>query len=148
MKNYIILMICSVLFMSSCAKDPVVPTSVTITNIKVLSFPPTNSGGGWDLTSGADIYPELYKDGVSIWESSIYREDASATTEYTFVCNQELTDPQSSGYSIRLYDYDITDLDDYIGGYSFTPFVTKQTTTKVVGNNQGVEFELSLSYTY
>lgn len=146
---YYAFLIASISLLNSCSKEPLTPTAVTITDITILNFPSTDdNGAGWDTFSGADIYPSILKDGVELWESETYYEDANSSNQYSFTCNYTLNDIQSSQYSIRLYDFDATDLDDFMGGYFFTPYEYGQSYTKTIGNSDDVQFQLTLSYQY
>lgn len=102
----------------------VTPTKIRITKIEVTDFPATDeNGAGWDLLSGADIYPVILKGSNVLWTSSRYFEDASPSSLYSFTVGLpfDITSPQDS-YTIRLYDFDTIDADDYMGGIIFTPY--------------------------
>ena len=67
------------------------PTKIRITKIEVTDFPATDeNGAGWDLLSGADIYPVILKGSNVLWTSSRYFEDASPSSLYSFTsCNSD-----------------------------------------------------------
>lgn len=133
----------------SCG-DQVTPDVIRLSSIKVTSFPPTDNGAGWDLTSGADIYVVLSKGNTVLFNSSTYYQNASETQTYDFNVNGwiDLDDPNST-YNIRLFDYDDFDADDFMGGYNFVPYSSTNgfPSTLALGNGQLV-FELEISYTF
>ena len=100
--------------------SPVNPSSVRITRVDVLGFPPTDGGAGWDLTSGADIYIQYSIGGTVAFESSTFYQNASPNSTYTFNVSPVITTSSYGGHVLRLYDYDDFDADDYMGGYSFS----------------------------
>lgn len=102
-----------------CAQE-VDPIKMKVSKIKITDFPPTASGGsGWDTFDGADVYLEILKGGVSVYESG-YVENL--TTDYEWTVNFEFSDPTAT-YVIQVLDYDFgLTTDDFIGGLSFTPY--------------------------
>ncbi len=134
----------------SCG-DQITPTSIRVSKIDVTRFPATeSSGGGWDLTSGPDIYVELFKGSTSVWMSSIYYENASQTT-YSFNISPtyDITSPNEQ-YTVRLYDYDSSDADDFMGGIIFYPYSNDNgfPSTLSIDGGGDVAFKLYFSYVW
>lgn len=96
------------------------PKSVTITQVDVLAFPPTDAnGGGWDNNSGADIYIEIanYTTGTKLYSHPTHYADASPTATHVFDVDPDLVIANlGPDYIVRLYDYDTFNADDYMGG--------------------------------
>jgi hypothetical protein len=116
----------------------------------VTSFPATDGGAGWDLTSGPDIFPVLRLGGTTIWTAPTYYENANPTLDYTFTPNPtfNLTSPTSQ-YTLILYDYDDLDADDQMGGVNFTPYSSSNgfpTTLVLAPAGGAVTFTLNVSY--
>lgn len=128
------------------------PTNIRILNIKVTRFPATEANGAsWDLTSGPDIYVQvLYNNGV-IYDHPTVFENANPAQSYDFQPNVNLniTNP-TNRYVVRLYDYDSTGSDDFMGGIEFTPFTGTNgfPQTITIDANGGVAFELTYDYTF
>lgn len=97
---------------------PVNPSSVRITRIDVLSFPPTDGGAGWDLTSGADIYVKYFV-GNSFAFSTGYIQNASPNVPNQLTVNPVFTTSSYGSHRIELFDFDDFDPDDYMGGHTF-----------------------------
>ncbi len=138
---------------ADCSQQ-ITPRKIKITKIEVTKFPATtNNGGGWDASSGADIFPELSKGDAVLWKSSTYYENASPSNVYAFNINPaiDLTEPQDQ-YIIRLYDYDsgLFESDDFMGGIIFTPYSKSNGFPSVLSldANGGVAFKLYLSYVW
>lgn len=128
-----------------------VPTKMVLNEVIVTRFPATESNGaGWDLTSGPDIYPYISFNGVTVWGSNIYFQDADQLSNYVFDVNPtiDLT-AITSQYSIDLYDYDDIG-SDWMGGINFTPYTAGNglPTTIYLDAGGAVAFELSVSYVY
>jgi hypothetical protein len=96
------------------------PTKIRVVKIEVNGFPATDNGAGWDLTSGADIYPAIYRVSPSafVWESDTYIENAAANLTHTFIPNPPVLINPNVEYLFALFDYDYPDSDDAIGGVS------------------------------
>lgn len=56
-----------------------------IYKIEVTQFPLTDAGAGWDLTSGPDIFPNLYLGKTAVWSSTNFFQNASLGTVYSFI---------------------------------------------------------------
>lgn len=127
------------------------PSKIRITNIQLTSFPPTDNGGGWDLSSGADIYVSMEYSGVIIYEHPSYYENANPNQDYNFQPNINLNmNNPTDTYIIRLYDYDDFDSDDYMGGLQFVPYQNSNNfpSTIILDAGTGISFQLSISYTF
>lgn len=102
------------------------PTAMRITKIEVLNFPgTTGSGGGWDLTSGPDIYITVDQGTTSsgtFYDSGTFYQDASAGNVYTFTDGMPIVlNPATTNWSIGIWDYDTADPDDFMAGVYFKP---------------------------
>lgn len=134
----------------NCSQQ-VTPTKVIISKITVTEFPATDNGAGWDVTSGPDIYVDVDQDPNTIWSSPIYYQNANPSSVYDF-------DPQpfieitnvTSQVSIRLYDYDDFDADDFMGGIIFSPYTSTGgfPTELNLDAGGGVAFTISLDYVW
>lgn len=142
--------VCAAGYKGSDCSLQITPTKITITKIQVTKFPATNAnGGGWDLTSGPDIRPQISKGSIILWLSPSYSEDANQSTIYNFTLSTpiNITTPTDQ-YTISLYDYD-TISDEWMGGWYFTPYSNTNgfPPTLVVGDAT-LSFTLHLTYTW
>lgn len=96
----------------------VVPASALIVNsINVTRFPQTDGGGGWDLTSGPEVYITIETStGSVVFDSPVYFEDATAPVLFTQ--GFPVTLQPGTSYTISCYDFDTTDADDFMAGMS------------------------------
>ena len=97
---------------------------MTITDLFVESFPPTDgSGGGWDLTNGPELYIQVYKGSNQLYSSPTYYSNASNGNNYEFTPNSPINIlyPDQT-YIIKFWDYDTPDPDDYMGALNITPY--------------------------
>ncbi len=136
---------------SSCSTQ-ITPSKIIVSKIEVIRFPATDANGaGWDLTSGADIYPEISYNGSVVYTSSTYYTDANPNSIYVFDLSPsfDVHNPLST-YTIRLYDYDNLDADDYMGGITFTPYESSNNFPSVITIDAGgaVAFKLHLTYIF
>ena len=142
---------CPIGYTGSECEEQITPQSIQISTIEVLKFPPTDNGGGWDISSGPEIYPEISKGTSLIWSSSNYYEDANPNINYEFdvTTSISLSEPKDE-YTISLYDYDGTSSDDFMGGIRFTPYSdsNKFPSTITLGQGQNVTFKIHLSYSF
>lgn len=102
----------------SCEQEKA-PVKIRVGSITLTSFPPTDNGAGWDLTSGPDVFLDISLNGTSIYSTGFVQ---NLEGNYTFQDVVEFTNPQST-YAITVWDYDdgLTD-PDYMGGINFTPY--------------------------
>jgi len=125
-----------------CSNE-VAPIKMNVASIRLLDFPATDTnGGGWDISSGADVFFRIEKDGAVVYTSS-YATNLTGPNNWTI--NFEFSDPTAT-YVLRVYDYDDFDADDFIGGISFTPYRPGQLFPQTYGldcNNCVVSFTLS-----
>lgn len=107
---------------ADCSKQTT-PLKINVTKIEVLNFPSTDkNGGGWDFTSGADIYPVFLNGSNELYKADTYYEDATSGTVYSWdLSNVSIANPLDR-HIIRLYDSDGFDADDYMGGVEFSPY--------------------------
>jgi len=136
---------------SDCSQQ-VTPNEIKVTKVKITKFPATvSSGASWDLNSGPDIYIEILKGSSSLYTTSTYYENADPSVIYSFDLNPvlNLNEPNNE-YSIRLYDYDTSSGDDYMGGIIFTPYSNTTGFPATLNLDAGgdVAFELTLSYVW
>jgi hypothetical protein len=135
----------------SCATQ-LTPTKIRITKIVVTKFPATDNGAGWDLTSGPDIRPKLFKGNTEIWASPDYFENADPANDYTFTLSPvfDIESPTDQ-HSLSLYDYDSADPDDFMGGVTFTPYSsTNNFPTQIILDcpTCTVSFTVTVSYVF
>ncbi len=131
MKNlFYLLLICLIIF--SCKKDndngftPNVPTSINVLSITINDFPNFNTAGtSWDSLDGPDVYPVLSIGNTVLLnlqdefvENAISSTQSGETWQFTAVKLEQPTDI----YSIRLFDNDEPDNDEFIGGLDFQPW--------------------------
>lgn len=127
------------------------PLQIRISKIEVTRFPATDNGAGWDLTSGPDIYPQLFKGSTLIWKAPSYYQNANPSIVHSFDVNPivSLTSPNDQ-YSIGLYDFDDFDADDFMGGVNFTPYSSTNNFPSVLVVDAGgaVAFRLFVTYVW
>lgn len=127
------------------------PSKILITKIQVTAFPPTDGGAGWDLTSGADIYPKILFVSSVLWDSPNYIENANASSSYDFTPSPaiQISNPTLQ-YTIELWDYDTTDPDDFMAGFNFTPYngSSAPSVINLTSNTNGLTIKLSVQYVY
>lgn len=101
------------------------PSSIMVTKIEVLDFPATEEdGGGWDLTSGPDIFVSIHNDsdGLLIGISSGYHENANPDIIYEFTGEDPIALDANTDYVIALWDYDYPDDDELMIALTFDPY--------------------------
>lgn len=95
------------------------PTSMTVTNSELLSWPATDSNGaGWDLTTAPDVYMVVFDNDTN---TELFRGNffANATPPRSYSQNITIPDPGNE-LTFGLYDSDDFDADDYMGGIIVT----------------------------
>ena len=113
---------CTTGYMGADCSQQVTPSQMRVTKIYVTKSPATDGGAGWDLTSGADIKVVLSYGNTDLYSSGFY-ENVSPNGTYSFTPSSPIIIYYpSNDYAIRLYDDDGLSADDYMGGYSFTPY--------------------------
>jgi hypothetical protein len=132
--------------------NQVTPSSMRITNIKVTRFPPTDSnGGGWDFSSGGDIYVTMSYNNSNIYSHPSHYENANTNFTYDFAPNTNLniTNPTNK-YVVSVFDYDSLDADDFMGGIEFTPYSSLNGFPTQINLDAGgtVAFQLTVEYTF
>ncbi len=136
---------------ADCSKQET-PSQIRVSKIVVTSFPATDdNGAGWDLTSGPDIYPVLYKNGDIIYSSPTHFPNANPSLDYTFeISPSAIIEAPNDEYAIRLFDFDDIDTDDFMGGILFTPYSSSNKFPTELNLNAGgsVTFKLTLSYSW
>lgn len=123
------------------------PTNLILKNIIVTTFPPTDNGAGWDLTSGPDIYVEISQNGQVLYTSGYI---VNATAGVNFQTNFILPDVTGI-YVIRVYDYDDFDANDFMGsiqGSFYTSTNGFPSTLTVSCGTCVVSFSIPVSYTW
>ncbi|MBW8051197.1 MAG: hypothetical protein FVQ77_12820 [Cytophagales bacterium] len=145
---------CTERYTGNLCENQKTPTSIQITKVVVTDFPDKQpSGSNWDITSCCpDIYFQILKGTTLIYDSPTYKINAVSTSApYTFTPSSSITlSSPTSNYTIRLYDYDSTSGDEYMGGILFTPYSSTNgfPSTSVVDAGAGLSFTLHLSYTF
>lgn len=143
------LCVCPTGYTGANCSQQVTPTKIRITKITVTQFPATDGGAGWDLTSGPELYPTVSFGGTTLWNSPTYYADANPSLDYDFTPSPaiDLNSPTSQ-YTIRIYDYDTSDPDDYMGGILFYPYNSSNgfPSSITIDAGAGVAFKLYLSY--
>jgi len=139
-------------YSGAACENVVTPSRVTISKIVVTDFPAAKeSGSGWDLWDGPDLYIEI-KRGTTTLYTSDEKSNANSSSYYTFTSGLPLNlNYPTSRHSIGLWDDDNFDAPDYLGGFYFTPFDADDdfpTTINMSLSTVGVKFTLYLSYTF
>lgn len=149
-----IALILMALVLPSCKKEKT-PEAMTITEIRINSFPATDAGAGWDLTSGADLYIQVTDaNGNVLFDSPTYFENATGTSTLTFTPSASINlNCPLCEYGLRLYDLDDLDADDLIGSYSFTPYSygsneKNETFQSITFSGSDVSFSMDFTYSY
>lgn len=100
------------------------PVSMTITNVYVTNYPTLNtSGGGWDLSTGADLFLALSlgtSSNSTDWITG-YTNDVTGNALYYTLTTPKVITNLSSYWTIGCWDYDTPDPDDFMGGIYFAP---------------------------
>lgn len=129
------------------------PSKIRISKIEILNFPATDaSGGGWDLTSGADLYPVITNAaGTIIWSPTTYFTDAVAGSTYSWDVLPNLDIDATAQYVVRMYDFDTPDPDDDMGGLVGNIFTMGQgfpTTLNFNAADGSKKFRFTVSYVF
>ncbi len=132
---------------SDCSQEKT-PSSITITAVTVTKWPATApGGGGWDLFDGPDLTFSIRKDGVDVYVSGIFYEDA-VQGQYRFQTNIVLNAPDKP-YQFLLYDYDDFDANDLMAQLSFVPFLSGQNFPPMGKADSGaLAFEVEMQYDF
>ncbi len=104
------------------------PTVMFITRIDLLNTPPTADGGSaWDDSEGpglsfADPYLVFERDFTTLYETDYsYDRDYNQVVTYTPTSPIAINSPNSR-HLVDVYDFDVFNSDDYMGGIEFTPY--------------------------
>ena len=139
----------------SCEKDNRVARAIIINKITLTKFPPLAANGNeWDtvpFASGPDIYVQLYQQGKSIWESTVY-QDALPGINYTFLTGGLRVTNLADECLIKLQDKD-TFVSELMGGNGITLLAQGSVFPSVIKTsscllNCLVEFEFEVSYEF
>lgn len=131
--------------------DEKTPDAIRISNITLTKFPNYDNGGTWDLGSGPDVYVKVLdqSNGV-LYNSSLYYEDAESGRYYSFDCSINLTNlSERNGFVV--YDYDVLDADDYMGGVETNVWQTAKGNgfpSNIRVDYGDFSFELTLGYVF
>lgn len=130
-------------------QDQKTPSSIGISNLRVLAFPSvTNDGGNWDWDGGPDIYFQIYEGQTLVYDEMTFIENANSSSTNSFDFNYTLNNP-TSRYTIILMDFDPLETDDMMGGIEFTPYHSLNDFPSVLELEiPGYRMELSLSYNF
>lgn len=97
--------------------------AVTITRVAIEEMPFSNDqGAGWDVSSGPDVYYEVYdeNDEVAVSKDTYYENIGPSDLPVSW--NEDYTISElGEEHAIYLWDYDPANADDGIGGIAFTP---------------------------
>lgn len=143
---------CPAGYMGSDCTQQITPTSMRVTNIRILNFPATDSNGaGWDLTSGADLFVKFSLDNTILYTHDEFYQNAISGVSYDFKPTINLNiDRPTNRYVLGLFDYDdgLTE-DDVIGAVSFTPYQDGNGFPPVIDIDfNGIHFQLDVVYTF
>ena len=133
---------------SNCDQQ-ITPTNIILKSIKVTSFPPTDNGAGWDLTSGPDVYITISQNGNVLYtNSNAFIMNATAGVSF----NTQYVLPSVTGiYTINVYDHDDFDADDFMGGI-IAPIYTNTTgfpeTLTLSCPGCAISFLIEIGYTF
>lgn len=141
-------------FTGSDCSQQVRPARIIVHKVVVKKFPPTDpSGGGWDLTNGADLFFDVLLAGnvVYTWQGGAIF-NANPNSEHTFntAGTLEFTQPESR-YVIRLWDQDDILPHDYMGGIEFTPYHSTNNFPRWIElrpANADIWFDLEVQYVF
>jgi hypothetical protein len=99
-----------------------------ITRIDLLNTPPTADGGSaWDDSEGpglplADPYLIFAQDLTTLYETE-YVDDRNYNQVVTYTPTSPIAiNSPNSRYSFYVYDFDVFNSDDFMGGIEFTPY--------------------------
>jgi len=99
------------------------PTKLKINSILLSSFPATTtSGGGWDLSDGPDVFPQIIGPTGTTSYSTYRKENLTvANLPTTFSSGFPYTiSSLDFQHTIEFYDYDPIGSNEWMGGYYFT----------------------------
>ena len=110
----------------ACQKDNIVqtPRAMSIIGIDILQYPMSKpSGGGWDFTTGPDIFVTLSQGTSSSYNDAITGTYSNATgSAFNYTLNNPYTiNNLSTNWSLGIFDNDAFDPDDFMGGIYFLP---------------------------
>lgn len=127
------------------------PDAIRISNITITRFPNYDGGTIWDFGSGPDVYVALWdQNNELLYKASTYYEDTESGRYYSFDCNVNLTQ-LSERHSFIVYDYDVLDADDYMGGVETNIWQTAKGNsfpTNITVDYGDFSFEVSLGYVF
>ena len=167
MRTIKLLFLLLILSASSCSKDKTcpegfegddcdqekTPLTVLIKTITVTKFPQTTlSGGGWDITSGADLTFSIINETVGgEYVHDKYIENATIPAVFT---NVNFSAGSLARYSFQFYDSDngrtaIVDADDFLGAAVGNIWKKGTKFPKTIPIKvDGLEFSLEVEYTF
>ncbi|MES2622501.1 MAG: hypothetical protein V4615_16740 [Bacteroidota bacterium] len=116
-----------------------IPSKMYITGVVINHFCPVNPNAiSWDeyasipeTITPADIYPVIKRNGTVIYNgytqnpNYAYKHNANYDTQYSMPFYQDsisITDVTNQDYRIELWDYDDGINDDFMYGFTFTPY--------------------------
>lgn len=133
MKKHLFLLLMAGLLFTSCGKDndnepdcdegftgsnceeQITPDAIKISGVDLASMPATNNGSEWDVWStGPDIYIQVLIDDEVAFTSNYY-EDVNVYDSFYFEVKPTLTVSPESTVTIRLFDFDSANSDDFMG---------------------------------
>ena len=135
----------------------ITPYRIKVTKIRVKYFPNTNNGSNWDLSDAPDIFVQLAKGSGSgaalLYQSSAINNVLSdGVTNYDFIPTTAvyITNPLDI-HSVLLGDYDSVSANDFMGGFTFTPYASNNgfpSSILLQNTTTPLSFELFLTYEF
>jgi hypothetical protein len=145
---------CPTGFTGSNCGTQATPSKMRITKIEVLKFSATDaSGAGWDPLDGPDLLVKVVKGTNVVWESPLQIPNVKPNTTHVVTPDNpiDLTLPKDR-YGLELWDWDIADPNDYMGGISFIPYFSETnkfpSTILLECSTCTVSFRLTVSYSF
>lgn len=142
----------------------ITPSSIRISNIKIIKFPAFNGTATWDATDGPDLKVALKKNNTTIYTQSNPINNAVSGQSYSVSLAPSLVlTSVTTSYTLVLYDNDIiynqdadgnpttvfSDTDTFMTGLTFDIYneISGFPSTLVVSGSNA-SYELSLNYTW
>ena len=145
---------CATGYSGDRCQTQITPSTIKIIKIEVIRMPTENADGkSFDAFGDPDLIFELVLDNTKkiIWESSNEIEDADANKMLELIPEPDLiiSDQITENYSLMMYDKDIIDENEFMGGISFVPYsyTNNFPATVTLDDGGNVAFKLYYNYT-
>lgn len=102
----------------SCGQESI-PEFIHINRVTLRSWPEAISGEQWDPSSTADIYIVLLEGDNILWKSPYKFSDVKDSISYIFNVEPTIAAEPLERYTLRLWDHDEDESDDYMGERNF-----------------------------